>query len=166
MFRLVPVVFRYMRDLSRTLRFTPRKQWRKWLAQNHATKNEALLIIYKRAPKNAKFSSHVGREEALCFGWIDGWFKPLDDEKWVMRYSPRRKGSNWSKYNIARAWNLLTEKKMTSAGTAKLPADVLEVWRKYKPRATMTSESGEGKGLTFYGGRNYLSMVRMPAKAP
>lgn len=83
-----------------------------------------------------------------------------------MRYSPRRKGSNWSKYNIARVWNLLNQNKMTPAGIAKLPADVLDVWRKHKPRTIIISEWGEGRGLTFQGGRNYLSMVRTPAKAP
>src|SRR5690348_15136629 len=96
-----------MRDIQSALRFTSRGGWRKWLTKNHETKTEALLIIYKRPPKNERFPSHHAREEALCFGWIDGWFRPLDDERWVMRYSPRRRGSNWSKYNIARAWKLL-----------------------------------------------------------
>jgi uncharacterized protein YdeI (YjbR/CyaY-like superfamily) len=129
-------------------------------------KNEALLIIYKRAPKNAKFPSRAALEEALCFGWIDGWFKPLDNDRWVIRYSPRRKRSNWSKYNIVTAWNLLSEDKMTIAGVARLPTDALEVWKKHKPRATIIVGMAQGRGIRFADGRDYLSMIKMPALAP
>jgi uncharacterized protein YdeI (YjbR/CyaY-like superfamily) len=154
------------RDLSRALRFSSRKQWRNWLERNHATKSEALLVIYKRAPKNARFPSRAALEEALCFGWIDGWFKPLNDERWVIRYTPRRKGSNWSMYNIATAWNLLSENKMTPAGASKLPRDAMEVWEKYRPHATVIVSMTQGRGIRFDDGRNYLSMVKMPARAP
>lgn len=124
------------------------------------------MIIYKRAPMNEKFPSRAALEEALCFGWIDGWFKPLDDDRWVIRYTPRRKGSNWSKYNIATAWNLLNEKKMTEAGVAKLPRDVLKVWAKHRPQATIVVRVTQGRGIRFATGKNYLSMIKMPARAP
>ncbi len=55
---------------------------------------------------------------------------------------------------------------MTRAGVAKLPGDVLEVWKKYKPRATVIVRVTQGRGIRFADGRNYLSMVSMPAKAP
>ncbi len=155
-----------MRRVRGTLRFTSRKQWRDWLAQNHATKREALLVIYKRRPKNKRFPSRAALEEALCYGWIDGWFKPLDNDRWVIRYTPRRKGSNWSKYNIATAWNLLNSRKMLRAGVARLPDDVLEVWKKYKPRATVIVSMTQVRGIRFADGRDYLSMVKMPARAP
>src|SRR5207249_4121218 len=58
------------------LRFTSRRQWRNWLERNHAVEREALLVVYKRPPKNRKFPPRAALEEALCFGWIDGWFKP------------------------------------------------------------------------------------------
>ena len=99
-------------------------------------------------------------------GWIDGWFKPIDTERWVIRYTPRRNGSNWSKYNIATAWKLLNEHKMTPAGVAKLPKDALEIWEKYRPQATVIVRVTQGRGIRFADGRNYLSMVRMPARAP
>lgn len=126
-----------VRDIRRALRFASRKRWCSWLERNHATKNETMLIIYKRAPKNASFSNLDAVEEALCFGWIDGWFKPIDADQWVIRYTPRRKGSSWSDYNIARAWKLLNEGKMTAAGVAKLPPDVVRVWEKYRPSVTV-----------------------------
>jgi len=91
---------------------------------------------------------------------------PIDTERWVIRYTPRRKRSNWSKYNIATAWNLLNQQKMTSAGVAKLPKDVLEVWEKYRPQATVIVRVIQGRGIRFADGRNYLSMVKMPARAP
>jgi len=61
-----------MRSLRGMLRFASRREWRSWLARNHETKGEALLMIYKRPPKNAKFPSRAALEEALCFVWIDG----------------------------------------------------------------------------------------------
>ena len=106
--------------VSKALQFTTRKAWRRWLERNHASKKEVLLILYKREPKTGTFSNLDAIEEALCFGWIDGWFRPLDSERKVQLYTPRRKGSSWSDYNIARAWKLLGEKKMIPAGRAKL----------------------------------------------
>ncbi len=155
-----------MREIRSALRFTSRGSWRKWLAKNHATKDEALLIIYKTGPKNARFSSRDALEEALCFGWIDGWFKPIDEERWVMRYTPRRKGSNWSKYNIARALKLLNEGRMTHAGVERLPRRVFQIWKRYKPSLTIIDSRGaQGGEIRFSNGRDYLSMIKMPAKA-
>ena len=155
-----------MKEIRSALRFKSRESWRKWLMKNHATHDEALLIIYKRVPKNMRFPSHQAREEALCFGWIDGWFKPLDEERWVIRYTPRRKGSNWSKYNIARAWKLLNEGKMSPAGIARLPPDVFHLWETYKPPVLIIDRPGEGAEIRFSDGRNYLSKIKMPARAP
>ncbi len=158
------------RDLKEDepLLFAARKSWREWLERNHASRSEALLIIYKRAPKNASFSSSDGREEALCFGWIDGWFKPIDDERWVIRYTPRRKGSSWSDYNIVRAWKLLNEGRMTPAGVAKLPPEVIHVWERYRPTPTIIDARGVEGGRIIFAGESvdYLSKVRRPALTP
>ena len=154
-----------VRNTQRALRFASRKSWRNWLERNHDTKNEALLIVYKRAPKNASFSNSDAVEEALCFGWIDGWFKPIDADRWVIRYTPRRKGSSWSNYNIARAWKLLNEGKMTTAGVTKLPAEVVRVWEKYSPSVTVVNP--RDRVIQFADDRTeYLSKVRRPALTP
>ena len=158
-----------MRDVEGALRFTSREPWRKWLEKNHATKIAALLVIYKRPPKNERLPSRHAREEALCFGWIDGWYKRLDDERWLIRYSPRRKGSNWSKYNIARAWKRMNEGKMTSAGIARLPPDVLRVWERHRPPVVITDRGGGMNPqweVRFSDGKDYLSKIKMPALAP
>jgi uncharacterized protein YdeI (YjbR/CyaY-like superfamily) len=154
-----------VKDIRGALSFSSRGRWRSWLTRNHSIKREALLIVYKRAPKNKRFPSRVALEEALCFGWIDGWFKPIDEDRWVIRYTPRRKGSNWSRYNIATAWNLLNDGRMTKAGIAELPEDVLEVWKRHKPKATIVIGVAQG-GIKFADGRDYLSMIKMPSKGP
>ncbi len=150
---------------SKALHFTTRKKWREWLNRNHVSKNEALLLIYKREPKTGTFSNLDAIEEALCFGWIDGWFRPVDSERKVQRYTPRRKGSSWSDYNIARAWKLLGEKKMTPAGHAKLPAEVVSVWTGYRPEVLEVHP--RNRVIRFADeGTDFLSMVKRPALTP
>jgi uncharacterized protein YdeI (YjbR/CyaY-like superfamily) len=53
---------------SKALQFNTRNEWREWLNRNHASKDEVLLVIYKREPKTGKFSNLDAIEEALCFG--------------------------------------------------------------------------------------------------
>ena len=150
---------------SKALHFTRRKEWREWLNRNHATKTEALLVIYKREPNNPGFTNLDATEEALCHGWIDGWFRPVDNERWVRRYTPRRKGSSWSDYNIARAWKLVGENKMTHAGQAKLPAGVVSVWTKYKPKVLEVDP--RNRVIRFADqGIDFLSKVKRPALTP
>ena len=156
------------RDPKAALKIRSRQVWRKWLAKNHNTKKEALLILHKRSPKNTELSSRDALEEALCFGWIDGWFKPLDEDHKVQRFTPRRVGSNWSPYNIANAWKLLNNGLMTQAGIARLPKDAVRVWEEHKPKPTIiTNVAGaQGRKIEFADGKNYLSMIKLPARAP
>ncbi len=156
-----------VRDLRAALEFASRGSWRNWLEKNHATEKEALLTIYKRGPRNAALSPRDALEEALSFGWIDGWFKPIDANRWVIRYTPRRRGSSWSVYNIARVWKLLGEGKMTPAGIAKVPSDVVRVWEDYHPSPIVMDSKGARKGeIRFADGKDYLSMVGSPARTP
>jgi uncharacterized protein YdeI (YjbR/CyaY-like superfamily) len=67
-------------------------------------------------------------EEALCFGWIDSTLKPIDASSYALRFSPRRKKSPWADSNRARALKLLRAGKMTPAGMAVLPPEVIRVW--------------------------------------
>ena len=158
---------RGVRIAPKALHFSTRPAWRRWLERNHAKRSEVLLGIYRKAPKNASFSNRDALEEALCFGWIDGWFRPIDKDRWIIRYTPRRAGSSWSRYNIARAWNLLNAGKMTSTGTAKLPPDVLDIWRKHRPSSTIEDSRGARRGeVRFSDGKDYLSKIRQPALTP
>ncbi|MFU8796067.1 MAG: YdeI/OmpD-associated family protein [Dehalococcoidia bacterium] len=59
-------------------------------------------------------------EEALCFGWIDGIIRRIDDERYAQRFTPRSDGSNWSAPNKKRTATMIREVKMTGPGAAKL----------------------------------------------
>ena len=143
--------------------FKTPSDFRKWLAAHHSSAKELWVGFYKKESGKPSITWPQSVEEALCFGWIDGWFKLIDTERWAIRYTPRRKRSNWSKYNIATAWNLLNEQRMTPAGVAKIPKDVLEIWEKYRPQATVIVRVTQGREIRFADWRNHLSMVRLPA---
>lgn len=150
---------------SKALHFNKREEWRDWLEQNHSSKTEALLVVYKREPENAGFSNRDAIEEALCFGWVDGWFRPVNSDRWVIRYTPRRKGPSWSSYNIARAWKLLGENLMTPAGHAKLPVEVVKVWTKHRPKVLEVHP--RNRVIRFADVRtDFLSKVKRPALTP
>jgi uncharacterized protein YdeI (YjbR/CyaY-like superfamily) len=151
--------------VSKALLFRSRGKWRGWLKKNHDKKDEAFLFIYKRAPKNERFSNGDAVEEALCFGWIDGWFRPVDNDRWIIRYTPRRKGSSWSDYNIARAWKLLAEEKMTQAGKAKLPLEVVRVWKESRPEVLEVHPRNRTIRFSVED-MDYLAKVKRPAKTP
>jgi uncharacterized protein YdeI (YjbR/CyaY-like superfamily) len=78
-------------------------------------------------------------EEALCFGWIDGKLKRIDDEKHALRFSPRRGNSVWSKINRERAERLIASGRMTRAGLAKIQ----EAKRSGRWDSAYTSKIGE-----------------------
>jgi uncharacterized protein YdeI (YjbR/CyaY-like superfamily) len=75
------------------LHFTHRDEWRAWLAANHAVAQEAWLAITKKHAGKPGLSYEEAVEEALCFGWIDGVMHRVDDEKYALRFSPRKMGS-------------------------------------------------------------------------
>ena len=86
-------------ETSEALFFKNGQEWRTWLKQNHAGKNAVWLIHYKKGSGKTGINYDEALEEALCFGWIDGKLKSIDEEKYVIRYSPRKTKSVWSKLN-------------------------------------------------------------------
>jgi uncharacterized protein YdeI (YjbR/CyaY-like superfamily) len=106
--------------VGKTMQFAAREDWRGWLAQHHSTEKELWLIIYKRHVAKTGLSYQEALEEALCFGWIDGTLKRIDDEKHMIRFSPRRSTSIWSKANRGRAEKLIAQGRMTGAGLAMI----------------------------------------------
>ncbi len=101
-----------------------RDEFRQWLMNNHATQKEIWLVIYKKTSGEPSITYEEAVEEALCFGWIDSSMKSLDPRMYIQRFTPRRKGSNWSEANEFKARRLVAEGKMTEAGRAALPPDV------------------------------------------
>lgn len=100
---------------------TPAK-FRAWLEKHHATKRELLVGFYKKGSGNPSITWPESVDEALCFGWIDGVRRSVDDERYTIRFSPRTSRSTWSAVNIKRAKELIEEKRMRSAGLAAFEA--------------------------------------------
>ena len=94
--------------------------WRSWLAENHVAAKEIWLIFYKKRTGRPGLTYVEAVEEALCFGWIDGILKRIDDEKHTVRFSPRRRNSICSEQNKKRVGRLIREGRMTEAGLAKV----------------------------------------------
>jgi uncharacterized protein YdeI (YjbR/CyaY-like superfamily) len=87
-----------------------------WLEVNHATEPELWLKIFKIGSGQKTISWNEAVIEALCWGWIDGIKKPLDDIAYLQRFTPRRKGSNWSKRNRENVEQLIKEGRMREPG--------------------------------------------------
>ena len=121
---------------------TERAEWRRWLAEHHASKTGIWLIHYRKEYDKPRISYNDAVEEALCYGWIDSQIRSLDEQRLAQRYSVRKKSSGLSQMNKERVWKLIATKQMTPAGLAAIahvfdpatdrpedfviPADILE----------------------------------------
>jgi uncharacterized protein YdeI (YjbR/CyaY-like superfamily) len=110
--------------MMKTLYVPEREQWRVWLERNHNCEKEVWLIYYKNGKPSIPYNDSV--EEALCFGWIDGIIKKIDEEKYVRRFTPRKNDSHWSALNIKRAQKMIKEGRMTKIGLAKIDVSLLK----------------------------------------
>ncbi len=90
--------------------------FRRWLKKHHRRATELWVGFYKKASGRPSITWPESVDEALCFGWIDGVRKTLDDEAYVIRFSPRRPGSIWSAVNTRRAQELIDAGRMQPAG--------------------------------------------------
>ena len=93
--------------INETLHVENRDEWRAWLQKNHAGKKEIWLLFFKGRPARKQVSYGAAVEEALCFGWIDSNIQKIDDEKYGRKFTPRKKGSNWSALNKRRVAALI-----------------------------------------------------------
>jgi uncharacterized protein YdeI (YjbR/CyaY-like superfamily) len=92
--------------------------FRRWLEANHASADQLSVGFRKKATGQPSITWPEARDEALCFGWIDGIRHRIDDESYRIRFTPRRAGSIWSKVNVERFAALKAEGRMTAAGEA------------------------------------------------
>lgn len=90
--------------------------FRKWLAANHAKSKELWVGFYKKGSGKPSITWPESVDEALCFGWIDGIRKSVDEESYKIRFTPRKPGSVWSAINIRNVERLIKEKRMQPAG--------------------------------------------------
>jgi uncharacterized protein YdeI (YjbR/CyaY-like superfamily) len=96
--------------------FATPADFRRWLAANHETAGELLVGFWKKGSGRASIDWPQARDQALCFGWIDGVRKSLGEDSYTIRFTPRRPASVWSRVNIERFHALRGEGAMTPAG--------------------------------------------------
>ncbi|GAB3955169.1 YdeI/OmpD-associated family protein [Micromonospora vulcania] len=104
------------------LDFPDAAAWESWLVAQHEVRGEAWLRIAKRHSGISSISIADALDVALCYGWIDGQRKGLDDVSFLQRYSRRRPRSSWSQVNVAKVDALTAAGRMRSAGLAEVAA--------------------------------------------
>jgi uncharacterized protein YdeI (YjbR/CyaY-like superfamily) len=98
--------------------FATPEPWRAWLAEHSATSTELLVGFHKKGSGRPSITWPESVDEALCFGWIDGVRRRIDDESYAIRFTPRSGRSTWSAVNIRRVAELTAEGRMQPAGLA------------------------------------------------
>jgi uncharacterized protein YdeI (YjbR/CyaY-like superfamily) len=96
--------------------------WRRWLERNHATARGVWFVTARRVTGPAPVPYEEAVEEALCHGWIDGQYRPIDDAHAALLFTPRRPGSAWARSNRDRVARLIKDGRMRPAGLAKVEA--------------------------------------------
>jgi uncharacterized protein YdeI (YjbR/CyaY-like superfamily) len=109
-------------DAPKTMTFKSPKELSKWLQANHATENELLIKIYKKGSGIPSVNWNEVVIESLCWGWIDGVKKSLDDQAYLQRITPRKARSNWSKRNTEHVDRLMIEGRMKEPGLVHVRA--------------------------------------------
>jgi uncharacterized protein YdeI (YjbR/CyaY-like superfamily) len=98
--------------------FETAADFRTWLEHNHASATELIVGLRKLATGRASMTWSESVDEALCFGWIDGVRKRIDDASYQIRFTPRKSGSIWSQVNVEKVKVLLLAGRMRPAGIA------------------------------------------------
>lgn len=96
--------------------FETQDQFRVWLEQHHEKETELIVGYYKVGTGKPSMIWSESVDQALCFGWIDGVRKSIDEESYCIRFTPRRNKSNWSAVNIKKVEELTKAKQMKPAG--------------------------------------------------
>ncbi len=98
--------------------FATPAEWRAWLVEHHATESELLVGFHKKGTGQPSMTWPESVDEALCFGWIDGVRRRIDDATYSIRFTPRKKSSIWSAVNVARVAELTELGLMQPTGLA------------------------------------------------
>jgi len=122
--------------------FPTEAEFRRWLEAHHHTAPELLVGFWKKSSGHPSIDWPLARDQALCFGWIDGIRKSLGDDAYTIRFTPRRKGSIWSKVNVERFNALKAAGQMTAGGEAAYERDKHRsgVYSYEKPLASLTRQ--------------------------
>ena len=103
-------------DDDPTALFDSQEAWRDWLDKQHSESSGVWVRIAKKGSRHPTVSYAEALDVAICYGWIDGLKRPLDDEFWLQRFTPRRAKSKWSQVNVTKATALIASGLMQPAG--------------------------------------------------
>jgi uncharacterized protein YdeI (YjbR/CyaY-like superfamily) len=123
--------------------FTTPADFRRWLAKHHDSQDMLWVGFYKKGTGRPTITWPESVDEALCFGWIDGIRRSLDEEAYTIRFTPRRPRSHWSRVNLERVTALIEEGRMKAAGMAAYEARDPENSGRYsyeRARARLSAE--------------------------
>ena len=109
-------------DQAKIATFTSPSELHAWLKANHATESELWIKIFKKHTKLPSVTWNEVVIETLCWGWIDGVKKSIDDQAYIQRITPRKPRSGWSKKNTEHVNRLITEGRMQESGLVHVRA--------------------------------------------
>jgi uncharacterized protein YdeI (YjbR/CyaY-like superfamily) len=110
------------------------EEWRAWLEAHHREAREHWVGFHKRVTGRPSMTWSESVDQALCFGWIDGVRKRVDDDRYMIRFTPRKPSSRWSRVNVARVAELEEAGLMRPAGLAAFAARTEEGTYSYEQR--------------------------------
>jgi uncharacterized protein YdeI (YjbR/CyaY-like superfamily) len=105
-----------------TRAFATPTAWTSWLKKNHATSHGLWIRLFRKHGETPSITRAQALDEALCWGWIDGQARRLDEDSWLQRFTPRRPRSPWSKLNRDHVARLEREGRMQPSGRAQVDA--------------------------------------------
>ncbi len=111
-----------MREITETFFAPDAAAWRAWLAEHYADRVEIWLVLLKRHVGEPSVSQAEAVDEAVCFGWIDGHLRRIDERSHALRFTPRKPGSQWSQSNKDRVARLTAAGRMAAPGLAAVEA--------------------------------------------
>jgi uncharacterized protein YdeI (YjbR/CyaY-like superfamily) len=109
-------------DPARIMAFASSRDLGRWLEVNHAIESELWVKIFKKKTGIPSVTWDDVVIEMLCWGWIDGVKKSIDDEAYLQRVTPRKARSNWSKRNREHVERLISEGRITESGLVHVRA--------------------------------------------
>src|SRR5207247_3249774 len=137
--RVLDLSLGMMRSVAMKIKyFKSAHDFRRWLEKNHAITQELWVGYHKKSSRQPSITWPESVDEALCFGWIDGIRKSVDDLRYTSRFTPRRRGSIWSAVNIKRA------RELSEKGLMKPPGRVAFNAREESKARIYSSEHRSG----------------------
>jgi uncharacterized protein YdeI (YjbR/CyaY-like superfamily) len=111
-------------DISGAIQIDDVADFDRWLTENGRTARDVVVSIYKKSSGKQVVTLNDLQEVALCHGWVDNLGQRVDEERWALRFTPRKPGSNWSATNREMARRLLADGRVLDTGKLLLPNDL------------------------------------------